>query len=140
MKRLISQELSFSSYNYYSCKDLGSYQHSRSSLGIKCIFFIQGFLSLRVSDIHLFYNLQLFYWHFLEILWLIIFLVLYFRAFLTPHGHYKGVSLLNPSSSRMHVPCPQRKDEPTWRCHQNPFIGALGIQEPVMPGEPLIEG
>jgi hypothetical protein len=25
------------------------------------------------------------------------------------------------------------------RCHQNPFIGALGIQEPVMPGEPLIE-
>ena len=29
-------------------------------------------------------------------------------------------------------------DEPTWRCHQNPFIGALGIQEPVIPGEPLI--
>merc|ERR1711939_307923 len=26
--------------------------------------------NLRVSDIHLFYNLQLFYWHFLEILWL----------------------------------------------------------------------
>jgi len=24
------------------------------------------------------------------------------------------------------------KDEPTWRCHQNPFIGALGIQEPVI--------
>jgi hypothetical protein len=32
------------------------------------------------------------------------------------------------------------KDEPTWRCHQNPFIGALGIQEPVIPGEPLIKG
>jgi len=31
-------------------------------------------------------------------------------------------------------------DEPTWRCHQNPFIGALGIQEPVIPGEPLIKG
>ena len=30
--------------------------------------------------------------------------------------------------------------EPTWRCHQNPFIGALGIQEPVIPGEPLIKG
>merc|ERR1712072_1234390 len=29
--------------------------------------------NLRVSDIHLFYNLQLFYWHFLEILWLFIF-------------------------------------------------------------------
>ena len=24
--------------------------------------------------------------------------------------------------------------------HQNPFIGALGIQEPVIPGEPLIKG
>merc|ERR1712176_250629 len=35
------------------------------------------FASLRISEIHLFYNLQLFYWHFLEILWLFIFLVLY---------------------------------------------------------------
>merc|ERR1712164_211124 len=31
----------------------------------------------RVSEINLFYNLQLFYWHFLEILWLFIFLVFY---------------------------------------------------------------
>merc|ERR1712199_148544 len=35
------------------------------------------FLNLRVSEIHLFYNLQIFYWHFLEILWLFIFLFLY---------------------------------------------------------------
>merc|ERR1712185_436643 len=35
------------------------------------------FLNLRVSEIHLFYNLQNFYWHFLEILWLFIFLFLY---------------------------------------------------------------
>merc|ERR1712125_121455 len=35
------------------------------------------FLTLRISEIHLFYNLQLFYWHFLEILWLFIFLVFY---------------------------------------------------------------
>merc|ERR1712070_535920 len=35
----------------------------------------QGFVSLRVSEIHLFYNLMLFYWHFLEILWLFLFLV-----------------------------------------------------------------
>merc|ERR1712066_1125298 len=35
------------------------------------------FINLRVSEIHLFYNLQLFYWHFLEILWLFIFLVFY---------------------------------------------------------------
>merc|ERR1712194_792552 len=27
---------------------------------------------------------------------------------------------------------------PTWRCQQNPFIGALGIQEPVILGEPQI--
>merc|ERR1712218_170231 len=35
------------------------------------------FVNLRISEIHLFYNLQLFYWHFLEILWLFIFLVFY---------------------------------------------------------------
>merc|ERR1712139_698085 len=34
----------------------------------------QYFVNLRVSEVHLFYNLQLFYWHFLEILWLFIFL------------------------------------------------------------------
>merc|ERR1712039_603924 len=34
-------------------------------------------LSLRSSEVHLFYNLQNFYWHFLEILWLFIFLFLY---------------------------------------------------------------
>merc|ERR1712217_799561 len=33
-------------------------------------------VSLRISEINLFFNLQLFYWHFLEILWLFIFLVL----------------------------------------------------------------
>merc|ERR1712241_653125 len=35
------------------------------------------FINLRVSEVHLFYNLQLLYWHFLEILWLFIFLVFY---------------------------------------------------------------
>merc|ERR1712193_605463 len=35
------------------------------------------FVNLRISEVHLFYSLQLFYWHFLEILWLFIFLVLY---------------------------------------------------------------
>merc|ERR1711912_39847 len=34
-------------------------------------------ITLRVSEIHLFYNLLLFYWHFLEILWLYIFLLFY---------------------------------------------------------------
>ena len=35
------------------------------------------FKSLRISEINLFYNLQIFYWHFVEILWFFIFLVLY---------------------------------------------------------------
>merc|ERR1711981_402898 len=39
------------------------------SLPSKMLFFV----SLRVSEIHLFYNLMFFYWHFLEILWLFIF-------------------------------------------------------------------
>merc|ERR1739840_4816 len=38
---------------------------------------ILSFVTLRVSEVHLFYNLQLFYWHFLEILWIFIFLVFY---------------------------------------------------------------
>merc|ERR1712078_594640 len=33
------------------------------------------FIQMRVAEIHLFYNLQLFYWHFLEVLWLFIFMV-----------------------------------------------------------------
>merc|ERR1712061_83310 len=44
-----------------------------------CSFSVKNFyfVNLRVSEVHLFYNLQLFYWHFLEILWLFIFLVFY---------------------------------------------------------------
>merc|ERR1711939_979155 len=59
--------------------------HLLFGLFLCCLFFwgcsfpfkIKHFLSLRVSEIHLFYNLQLFYWHFLEFLWLFIFLVFY---------------------------------------------------------------
>merc|ERR1712028_100867 len=36
-------------------------------------FQILYYISLRVSEVHLFYNLLLFYWHFLEILWMFIF-------------------------------------------------------------------
>merc|ERR1712146_136700 len=35
------------------------------------------FFLLRLSEVHLFYNLQIFYWHFLENFWLFFFLVLY---------------------------------------------------------------
>merc|ERR1711982_128596 len=38
---------------------------------------ISNFFNLLTSEVHLFYNLQLFYWHFLEILWLFIFLIFY---------------------------------------------------------------
>merc|ERR1712183_599571 len=59
--------------------------HLLFGLFLCCLFFWgcsfpsknEYFLSLRVSEIHLFYNLQLFYWHFLEFLWLFIFLVFY---------------------------------------------------------------
>lgn len=34
----------------------------------------------------------------------------------------------------------RQSNEPTCRCQSNPLIGALGIQEPVIPGEPLIKG
>merc|ERR1711920_652171 len=59
--------------------------HLLVGLFLCCLFFwgcsfpfkIKYFLSLRVSEIHLFYNLQLFYWHFLEFLWLFIFQVFY---------------------------------------------------------------
>merc|ERR1712173_254539 len=48
-----------------------------------CSFSVKNhlFVNLRVSEVHLFYNLQLFYWHFLEILWLFIFLVFYSLSF-----------------------------------------------------------
>merc|ERR1711976_153495 len=51
-------------------------------------FKIFKFVSLRVSETHLFYNLQFFYWHFLEILWLFIFLILYwwYNPILEPVG------------------------------------------------------
>merc|ERR1712039_740566 len=51
--------------------------HLLVGLFLCCLFFwgssfsekINYYLNLRVSGVHLFYNLQLFYWHFLEILW-----------------------------------------------------------------------
>ena len=33
----------------------------------------------------------------------------------------------------------QATDEPTWMCYWNPFMTAIRIQEPVIPGEPLIK-
>jgi len=29
-------------------------------------------------------------------------------------------------------------DEPTLRCHHNPLVGTLGIQEPIMDGSPRV--
>jgi cytochrome c oxidase subunit 3 len=37
---------------------------------------IDNLVTIRSSEVHLYYNLQVFYWHFLESLWLFIFLVL----------------------------------------------------------------
>merc|ERR1712118_595738 len=41
-------------------------------------FLYKSFLGIRVSERYLFYSLQLIYWHFVEVLWLFIFAVLYF--------------------------------------------------------------
>merc|ERR1712179_390334 len=40
---------------------------------------IDNLVTIRSSEVHLYYNLQVFYWHFLESLWLFIFLVLYLK-------------------------------------------------------------
>ena len=61
------------------------FSHVAVGLIITCIFFWTSsfgtktslFYNHRSSEIHLFYNLQLFYWHFVEVLWLFIFLVFY---------------------------------------------------------------
>ena len=64
------------------------------------VFLDSYFISLRTSDIHLFYNLQLFYWHFLEILWLFIFLILY---------HYSYAHLQGPNFWMKKKPKKRRK-------------------------------
>jgi heme/copper-type cytochrome/quinol oxidase subunit 3 len=52
---------------------------------------ISNYYSLRVSEVHLFYNLQIFYWHFLEILWLFIFLCLFFMLIVTFHFWFRDL-------------------------------------------------
>merc|ERR1712146_331703 len=55
--------------------------HLLVGLLLLCLFFwgcsfpfkIYKFINLRIFEVHLFYNLLNFYWHFLEILWLFIF-------------------------------------------------------------------
>merc|ERR1711907_603292 len=44
--------------------------------GLHFFHLVVGLFHLRSSEVHLFYNLGNFYWHFLEILWLFIFLFL----------------------------------------------------------------
>merc|ERR1712222_175556 len=60
--------------------------HLLFGLLLLCLFFwgcsypfkrISCVITLRVLEVHLFYNCLLFYWHFLEILWLYIFLLFY---------------------------------------------------------------
>merc|ERR1712066_902418 len=59
--------------------------HLILGLFLLCLFFCccsfpfkkNKIISLRLSEVHLFYNLQFLYWHFVEILWLFIFLVFY---------------------------------------------------------------
>ena len=114
-------------------------------LSIHCWWFIMTwpfinrisyFVNLRILEIHLFYNLQLFYWHFLEILWLFIFLVFYYYYF----------SLTSSSGTSIN----DSLIENILLIYALVFLGwppphassqhALGIQEPVILGEPQIKG
>jgi len=44
----------------------------------------------------------------------------------------------NKERDTLSMSAKEEKDEPTWRCHHNPLVGALRIQEPVILGEPQI--
>merc|ERR1712137_1100342 len=68
---------SFFLQDYISHLTVGLFLLSLLFWGCSFPFKISYFVNLRVLEIHLFYNLQLFYWHFVEILWLFIFLVFY---------------------------------------------------------------
>jgi hypothetical protein len=61
--------------------------------------------------------------------------VAFFMLFLNERIWHLRNNIINVGSKVKDVV----EDEPTWRCHHHPFIGALGIQEPVIPGEPLIK-
>ena len=66
----------------------------------KCL----SYLNLRSSEIHLFYNLGDFYWHFLEILWLFIFLFLYslFHRYLLDRRFYLLKKLFSTTEKEQH--------------------------------------
>jgi len=76
------------------------------------------FVFLRILEIHLFYSSSLFYWHFLEILWLFIFLVFYVCSFLF---HVKLRDLHSWFSSLIGI---------FWR-HQSYFHWNLSLGSPV---------
>ena len=74
--------------------------HLLVGLFICCMFFWASsfpvknnyLLTTRVSEVHLFYNLQLFYWHFLEILWVFIFLVFYRYSHSLIYSSLEGIT------------------------------------------------
>lgn len=47
-------------------------------------------VTLRILEIHIFYNCGLFYWHLIEILWLFIFLVFYYYRILFFYYIYRN--------------------------------------------------
>jgi heme/copper-type cytochrome/quinol oxidase subunit 3 len=67
---------------------------------------IDNLVTIRSSEVHLYYNLQVFYWHFLESLWLFIFLVLYLAYILGLTLHKLYMFLIFPY----------------FKCHQHPFM------------------
>ena len=67
---------------YCLCLSFFIFDYSFSFIYFAFLLFIVNF---RILEIHIFYNLQLYYWHFIEILWLFIFLVFYYLFCLSYH-------------------------------------------------------
>ena len=87
-------------------------------------------VNLRTSEIHLFYNLQLFYWHFLEILWIFIFLVFYNYSLLF-HSSFGTIGIISRTISFQNLI--------VWRRENiGNFITPLLIQE--IPGNDIFQG
>ena len=79
------------------------------------------------------YSLSAFFYSLFSFSNLFILFYLSFLSFTPTAGENKG-----KKSKKKWKKIGINNNEPTWRCQQNPFIGALGIQEPVILGEPQI--
>jgi dolichol kinase len=100
------------------------------------------FLTLRTSEIHLFYNLQLFYWHFLEILWLFIFLIFYNFSMKRNVNECHGVTILVQHLFDSHRQTDRKKREigcqTSWLVSFTVWSGKKTVNDSVLPAGQLV--